>query len=319
MSWVVKYAYIPLPKIALREGESSQDFEIRRRETQNKARERITDRTARWKMSRQSPAYVAVGFWNAAPLEEKNQMIETRDVVPLRERIVEYLAGNELPEGFNENVDQEILKLIDESAGSRKQGEQDTNWVKAAGPARDRAIEQGKAIGAEPKDFVALEGEIQYWIDQKKSPAEFLATIESFVTGDKDLAGIMEKYPKELTWDGAKDNVLALIEQEGWTPGYIRKALGHDPVRHDPTEPRMAKATITKTAAECPRCALGDFTRTKRPDGVKHKATTPVPDVEQLEEWSGGGGCEATDGCWVEPDGHCEHGHSSWMLVMGVI
>jgi len=74
-----------------------------------------------------------------------------------------------------------------------------------------------------------------------------------------------------------------------------------------------------KSASECPRCALGDFTRTKRADGIRHKATTPMPDVEQLEEWQNEGGCEATDGCWVEPDGRCEHGHSSWMLVMGVI
>jgi hypothetical protein len=31
------------------------------------------------------------------------------------------------------------------------------------------------------------------------------------------------------------------------------------------------------------------------------------------------GGCEATDGCWVEPDGVCEHGCKSWLIVLGVI
>lgn len=44
-----------------------------------------------------------------------------------------------------------------------------------------------------------------------------------------------------------------------------------------------------------------------------------VPDVETLEQWLEEGGCEATDGCWTEPDGVCEHGHQSWLLVMGLI
>jgi hypothetical protein len=44
-----------------------------------------------------------------------------------------------------------------------------------------------------------------------------------------------------------------------------------------------------------------------------------VPSIEQLEEWMAEGGCEATDGCWVEPDGQCEHGKRSWLLVLGMI
>jgi hypothetical protein len=43
------------------------------------------------------------------------------------------------------------------------------------------------------------------------------------------------------------------------------------------------------------------------------------PTVDMLEEWESEGGCEATDGCWVEPDGHCEHGRESWMLFLGYI
>jgi hypothetical protein len=35
--------------------------------------------------------------------------------------------------------------------------------------------------------------------------------------------------------------------------------------------------------------------------------------------WAEEGGCEAPDGCWVEPDGICEHGHRSWLLIMGMI
>jgi len=49
------------------------------------------------------------------------------------------------------------------------------------------------------------------------------------------------------------------------------------------------------------------------------KPTTERPDLETLEEWHSDGGCEATDGCWVEPDGVCEHGHPSWLLRFGMI
>lgn len=48
--------------------------------------------------------------------------------------------------------------------------------------------------------------------------------------------------------------------------------------------------------------------------------TEEQPDEGDIEEWmSGEGGCEATDGCWVELDGTCEHGHPSWLLHLGWI
>lgn len=47
--------------------------------------------------------------------------------------------------------------------------------------------------------------------------------------------------------------------------------------------------------------------------------TTERPDLETLEEWHSDGGCETTDGCWVEPDGVCQHGHPSWLLRLGFI
>ena len=47
--------------------------------------------------------------------------------------------------------------------------------------------------------------------------------------------------------------------------------------------------------------------------------TTRAPSVARLREWDRDGGCEATDGCWVEPDGECEHGHPSWLIRMGLI
>jgi hypothetical protein len=43
------------------------------------------------------------------------------------------------------------------------------------------------------------------------------------------------------------------------------------------------------------------------------------PDIETLMRWEMEGGCEATDGCWVESDGACTHGHRSWLLELGLI
>ena len=43
------------------------------------------------------------------------------------------------------------------------------------------------------------------------------------------------------------------------------------------------------------------------------------PSIEQLDEWLCDGGCEATDGCWVEPDGWCQHERPSWLLYFGMI
>jgi hypothetical protein len=54
-------------------------------------------------------------------------------------------------------------------------------------------------------------------------------------------------------------------------------------------------------------------------------ATWPAPTVERpdwqtIEEWLWeDGGCETTDGCWVEPDATCQHGHPSWLLKLGMI
>jgi len=44
-----------------------------------------------------------------------------------------------------------------------------------------------------------------------------------------------------------------------------------------------------------------------------------VPTVEEVMDWLADGGCEATDGCRVEPDGVCPHGKPSWLIVWGLI
>lgn len=43
------------------------------------------------------------------------------------------------------------------------------------------------------------------------------------------------------------------------------------------------------------------------------------PSMKTLERYACDSVCKATDGCTVEPDGFCVHGHKSWLLVMGLI
>ncbi len=45
----------------------------------------------------------------------------------------------------------------------------------------------------------------------------------------------------------------------------------------------------------------------------------PEPGPEELELMNFNGIAQATDGCEVEPDGVCPHGHPSWLLVLGMI
>lgn len=47
--------------------------------------------------------------------------------------------------------------------------------------------------------------------------------------------------------------------------------------------------------------------------------TEPEPEMDEIQEWMDESGCEATDGCWVEPDGVCEHGYPSWLLYFNLI
>lgn len=47
--------------------------------------------------------------------------------------------------------------------------------------------------------------------------------------------------------------------------------------------------------------------------------TIPQPSLEELIDWESRGYCEAEDGCRVEPDGTCEHGYQSWLVLLGYI
>ena len=53
----------------------------------------------------------------------------------------------------------------------------------------------------------------------------------------------------------------------------------------------------------------------KHPDAIKVRK----PSMVDLEEWMNDCGCESIDGCWVEPDGQCQHGLDSWLVALGWI
>lgn len=57
----------------------------------------------------------------------------------------------------------------------------------------------------------------------------------------------------------------------------------------------------------------------ERPQEPYLEPTEPEPDDEQLRLWVLDSVCDATDGCTVEPDGWCEHGHVSWLVYLGLI
>ena len=58
----------------------------------------------------------------------------------------------------------------------------------------------------------------------------------------------------------------------------------------------------------------------RHPHLRKEVKAMPRPPLEELRrQVEEDGGCEATDGCFVEPDGTCEHGQPSWLLVLGLI
>lgn len=46
---------------------------------------------------------------------------------------------------------------------------------------------------------------------------------------------------------------------------------------------------------------------------------TPKPGFVALAQFLFEAVAETTDGCLVEPDGICRHGHPSWLLRLGVI
>ncbi len=53
--------------------------------------------------------------------------------------------------------------------------------------------------------------------------------------------------------------------------------------------------------------------------GLKHTPTKPAPTNKQIEFWIFDSVCDATDGCQVESDGRCVHGHQSWLRELKLV
>jgi hypothetical protein len=73
--------------------------------------------------------------------------------------------------------------------------------------------------------------------------------------------------------------------------------------------------TLMRTDLPCETCGAIPSPETGR---IRH-IPGEQPSMDQIEEWVFDSICEATDGCIVEPDGICEHGHWSWLRALGLI
>jgi hypothetical protein len=49
------------------------------------------------------------------------------------------------------------------------------------------------------------------------------------------------------------------------------------------------------------------------------KTCKSPPSLKTMEKWMMDGVAQATDGCRIEPDGICIHGHKSWLMQMSLI
>ncbi len=97
----------------------------------------------------------------------------------------------------------------------------------------------------------------------------------------------------------------------------------------------VAQEFVQQHIASCQRCSerlvqfgvVDDMVRKiysdkKLEQEAHHAQLSPLgekPSVEKLNEWFLSETCEATDGCIVEHDGTCPHGHPSWLKYLGLI
>ena len=115
----------------------------------------------------------------------------------------------------------------------------------------------------------------------------------------------------------------AAIEQR-WDEDTQRMVREYDPSWEFVTsllksQDRISSYRIGVTSAEELRENLGHRIEITQQGGPPAMSSVEPPDLETLREWEAKDGCEATDGCWVEPDGTYPHGHRSWLLELGLI
>lgn len=76
-------------------------------------------------------------------------------------------------------------------------------------------------------------------------------------------------------------------------------------------------ARHTETAISVDICNDYDVKPSRRTVFIDHDAEIPSP--KTLLVWMKTGAAQATDGCWVDVDGHCAHGCPSWLLELGLV
>jgi hypothetical protein len=93
-------------------------------------------------------------------------------------------------------------------------------------------------------------------------------------------------------------------------------------IMDEPTQAVLAD--FVDTWAECLRAQgwVGGAVKciTQPQEWPEDAAPFVQPSVEELWDWVDEyDKCQATDGCWCEPDGGCEHGYPSWLVELGLI
>jgi len=66
---------------------------------------------------------------------------------------------------------------------------------------------------------------------------------------------------------------------------------------------------------------IDQYVANRKNDEIEGKIIIGItpPSYKKLEKWVFDGICETPCKCIVEPDGECEHGNKSWLLLMGFI
>jgi len=106
--------------------------------------------------------------------------------------------------------------------------------------------------------------------------------------------------PRGVYFTPQEKHVLSLVMRKAWN-------------RQKGGEPKGVRVRFNPLVSvpQCPKCG--------RLQGERHKVTTKPPSLATMERWIENGVAKATDGCRVEPDGVCQHGHNSWLTIRGYV